>query len=227
MLSNLTIFKFEARFFPAGDGEVTAGRFEYIAYRTDGKKFRIRPGTSGATEELPVLWAGEDTLLRACKATPCSRSASSQQHRPQCVTHATGNEFLQSRVQACPSSRSASSQQHRPQCVTDATGKAFLQSRVQAWESSISDSDHAPRFTTDLTIGHIFSWSDFLNRNVHSRRLKDRTVVECWLVWVGWTWHCAGFYLRFENNTQTVYTVMPSGSWQAMDRMVRDIYWAA
>ena len=197
MQTNLTIFKFEVRFFPVEDGQVARGRFEFVAYRTDGRRFRIHPGTSGATEKMPVPWAGQDTLRSAPRATPLSRGCS------------------------------APSQKNGPHCLTDAVGHDFLQSRVRAWEGSIAAGDQSPRFTANLTLGNAFPWKDFLRRKVDSERLMKKVVVECWLVWVGWGWNCAGFYLRFKDKTETVYTEMLSGRWETKDRMVKDIYWAA
>ena len=188
----LTICKFEARYFPVGDGQGEAGRFEFVAYRSDGKKFRIRPGKNGATENMPFPWAGHDTLC--------------------CIP--TGN--LPSR------NCSTSTQKNRPEYHTDATGHEFLKNRERLWRRA-----QAVYFTEDLTSGTEFRWKDFFNRHIDSQGLVQRGIVECWLVWVGWSWQCSGFYLRFKNNTKTVYTRMPTGRWITKDCMVDDIYWAA
>ena len=85
----------------------------------------------------------------------------------------------------------------------------------------------APRFATDLTGGDAFAWDYFLHRDEESRRLIDKGVVECWLVWVGRTWQRAAFYFRFHNDAETVYTETRHGRWVSDEHMVRDIFWAA
>ena len=64
-------------------------------------------------------------------------------------------------------------------------------------------------------------------RDAESRKLIERGVVECWLVWVGRAWQRVAFYLLFNDGTETVYAHTSDGSWASDDRMVEDIFWAA
>ena len=107
--------------------------------------------------------------------------------------------------------------------VTD--GRDFLQRQVQAWE-------HHPRrrFTRNLTPGTAFAWDLFLHRgDANAKRLIQRGVVECWLVWVGRVWQRAAFYFRFHDGAETVYyyATTNDGRWVSDERLVEDIYWPA
>ena len=107
--------------------------------------------------------------------------------------------------------------------VTD--GRDFLQRQVQAWEH------HHPRrrFTRDLTSGTDFAWDLFLHRgDANAQRLIHRGVVECWLVWLGYSWQRAAFYFCFNDGAATVYYATTNdGRWVSDERLVEDVYWPA
>ena len=100
-----------------------------------------------------------------------------------------------------------------------------MQQRVQAWEQAAAQGI-AHQFTTNLTDGLVFAWDLFLARSPTSQEVAARAVTECWLVWVGRDWHRAGFYMRFRDGSQTVYSHFSQG-WRCAAHMLEDIYWAA
>ena len=192
-----TIDKFEVRFFSNGYGQLPGGHFEFVAYRSDGKRFRIHPGATAATERNPYLWTGQDTLCRVPKARPPSRGCSA------------------------PSQKS---QTHSP--ADDAMGHQFLESCVKEWSERKAAGERPVRFTRNLSFEYTGKWKTFLARNGDSRLLLQRVVAQWWLVWVGRDWQCAGFYLRFKDETKTVYTKNRfSDRWETNDSMVQDIHW--
>ena len=191
------IHKFEARLFHVGDEQKPERIFAFIAHRADGRMFKIRPGRSGATEGWPIIWDGETGRSSAYTARPARANHSAIPHRNPLST------------------------------TNDEDGQVFLHSRVQEWEHSMIVRGHAPSFATDLTKGNVFAWNSFLNRDEEARELLDKGVIECWLVWVGRLWQRAGFYIRFHDNAETVYTQTDGGRWVKENQMVQDILWAA
>ena len=207
------IYKFEARFLRFWDEEAIFGvagtrqrRFDFVAYRDDGKHFRLHPGTSGATETWPITgdlrsWAiVEEGGAGSALAVPPPPAG-------------TGHP--------------AASQENPYRRLIDEEGRDFLRRRVQIWEEGAIAADGVPRrFTMDLTSGDAFAWDLFFARDVESRQLLHG-VVQCWLVWVGRAWQRAAFYIRFRDGGETVYAETSDGRWAIEVRMVEDIYWAA
>ena len=213
-------YRFEARFLRGWDKNMQFGvkgtkqrRFDFVGFRDDGKHFRFHPGSSGETRPIEgnlQLWAIEDSDL------------------------AVMPERLLQRVpmgSARPTPPPAASQEYifrgvsQHDTVSDKDGQLFLQHRVQAWEQCAAEGI-AHQFTTNLTDGLVFAWDLFLARNPTSQEVAARGMTECWLVWVGRDRQRAGFYLRFRNGSQTVYSHVSKG-WRCDDDMVEDINWAA
>ena len=114
----------------------------------------------------------------------------------------------------------------KPTSETD--GQVFLHGRIQEWENSMRVRGYATSFTTNLSKGDAFDWISFFSREAESRKLIDKGVSECWLVWVGNSYQRAGFYIRFHDNTQVVYAqTVCCGRWVSDERMVQDIFWRA
>ena len=102
--------------------------------------------------------------------------------------------------------------------VSDKDGQLFVQQRAQAWEEAVARGI-AHQFTTNLTDGLVFAWDLFFARSPPSQEVVARRVTECWLVWVGRDWQRVGFYLRFRDGSQTVYSHFSKG-WRWDDHLL-------
>ena len=198
--------RFEGRFCRGWDVNMTYGvkgtrqrRFDFVGWRVDGVCWRFHP--SGKGETCPV--AGDPHYLALMHEHFGWLSAmTSSGGAP-----AASQEYMYH-----------GASQH--DVVGDKEAQAFLMKRVQTWE----EAQGTARFTTDLTDGLTFAWDHFLARSPYSKEVAARGVTQCWLVWVGREQQRAGFYLRFRDDSETVYARF-SKEWRCADSMVSDILW--